>query len=262
VVTIVTLRGGIDQNTHIPEVSSARGGADQNAESQSPPKKETNAYIASLYRQMYETSDEAVGSSNFPSLSDNGVLVEVASNESPAELHLRPILEDAGCEVTDCAEYFCSSYIPLQLLPNLESLDQVRWIRPSLPIVDSNLGRQGSVANDAYFAHLLDAVHEKYPDLDGRGLKIGILSDSYNRQGGESNGIRTGDLPGNVQILKEYRATAGDEGRAMAELIYDLVPRAQLIFRTAFEGSADFARGIEDLADAGCDVIVDDIGMF
>jgi hypothetical protein len=53
-----------------------------------------------------------------------------------------------------------------------------------------------------------------------------------------------------------------EEGRAMMQLIYDVVPGASLAFRTAFRGQADFAVGILELARAGCDVIVDDIIVF
>ena len=40
------------------------------------------------------------------------------------------------------------------------------------------------------------------------------------------------------------------EGRAMAEIIHDIAPGADLAFHTAFTGQAEFAQGIIDLADA------------
>lgn len=108
--------------------------------------------------------------------------------------------------------------------------------------------------------------------VDGSGLKIGILSDAFNSLGGEAAGIASGDLPGPanpngytqpVQVLEEILFGPGiDEGRAMAELVHDVAPGAELAFNTAFNGFAGFANGILNLRAAGCDVIVDDIFYF
>ncbi|MCS3823592.1 hypothetical protein GGP92_002301 [Salinibacter ruber] len=46
----------------------------------------------------------------------------------------------------------------------------------------------------------------------------------------------------------------------MLQLIHDIAPGARLGFHTAFDGLAGFAQGIRELADAGCTVIVDDVG--
>ena len=50
--------------------------------------------------------------------------------------------------------------------------------------------------------------------------------------------------------------------KAMAEIIHDVAPGAELAFHTADNGEADFAQGIMRLADAGCQVIVDDVIYF
>jgi hypothetical protein len=50
-----------------------------------------------------------------------------------------------------------------------------------------------------------------------------------------------------------------DEGRAMLQIIHDIAPEANLAFRTGFINSVDFAQGIMELKDAGCNIIVDDI---
>jgi hypothetical protein len=108
--------------------------------------------------------------------------------------------------------------------------------------------------------------------VSGLGAKIGVLSDSYNALKGEAKGIASGDLPGPgnpkgktkpVQVLSDYlEEDAIDEGRAMIEITHDVAPDAELAFHTAVNGQADFAQGIVDLADTGCDVIVDDIIYF
>ena len=48
----------------------------------------------------------------------------------------------------------------------------------------------------------------------------------------------------------------------MAQLIHDVAPGAAITFHTAFNSEFDFAEGIIELADAGADVIVDDVRYF
>ena len=107
-------------------------------------------------------------------------------------------------------------------------------------------------------------------NVDGAGIKIGVLSDSYNTKLGDqaTDDVIKGDLPGvenanyptPVEVLLEYPyGEAGDEGRAMLQIIHDIAPGSELAFRTAFNGATDFAQGIIELKDAGCDVIVDDV---
>jgi Ca2+-binding RTX toxin-like protein len=103
--------------------------------------------------------------------------------------------------------------------------------------------------------------------VDGSGLKIGILSDTFNRFGGAAADVANGDLPASgVTVLEEGPLSgpdAGeDEGRAMAQLVHRIAPGAQLYFHTAFNSEADFAQGIRDLAAAGAKIIVDDVTYF
>ena len=96
--------------------------------------------------------------------------------------------------------------------------------------------------------------------VTGAGIKIGILSDSYNVLGGAGAAIAQGLLPASgVTVLKEGPPGSTDEGQAMAELIHATAPNAQLYFYTAYNSEQDFANGMQALAAAGCQVIVDDI---
>lgn len=118
-------------------------------------------------------------------------------------------------------------------------------------------------------------------DVDGTGVDVGVLSDSYNRRADlatTANGdIASGDLPGPgnpcgrtepVDVLDDSApdpptsATVGDEGRAMLQIVHDLAPGAGLKFATAFTGQTAFAANIRALATDGADVIVDDIIYF
>lgn len=121
--------------------------------------------------------------------------------------------------------------------------------------------------------------------IDGTGLKIGVISDSFNADGGYAGETQLGDLPGPgnpngfTQTVKyagsgDYlEPDASDEGRAMAQIIHALLPGAEIYFATAFNSPEDFAnnilalRGISpdagthgNVPNGGCDIIVDDVG--
>ncbi|MBL7951757.1 MAG: S8 family serine peptidase [Flavobacteriales bacterium] len=109
--------------------------------------------------------------------------------------------------------------------------------------------------------------------VDGTGIKVGVISDSYNTKLGDpaADDVLRGDLPGltnaahpaPVQVLQEYPyGTRTDEGRAMLQIVHDVAPGAELAFHTGFTGALDMAKGIRDLQLAGCDVIVDDVSYI
>ena len=154
-------------------------------------------------------------------------------------------------------------------LDDLEQLRDLKHLQYARPVYRPQT-HVGSVGSQGDTAQYTDVARTTY-NVDGAGLKIGALSDSYNTLAGEAAGIASGDLPGAgnpngyttpVTLLKEYSSTGSDEARGMIELIHDVAPAAELYARTAFEGIPDFAQGIIDLANAGCNIIVDDISYF
>lgn len=119
--------------------------------------------------------------------------------------------------------------------------------------------------------------------VDGTGVTVGILSDSFNQATEAADGsgpiettatddAKSGDLPGvgntclgqttPVTVL-EPDETEGeeptDEGRAMTQIVHDLAPGAKLLFASAFNGETAFAKNIGKLATAGAKVIADDV---
>jgi hypothetical protein len=93
--------------------------------------------------------------------------------------------------------------------------------------------------------------------VTGAGVKIGIISDSFNVLGGESADIEAGNLPAaGVTVLEEGPSGSTDEGRAMAQLIYQIAPAATLDFASGEYGMVD---AIDSLVAAGCNIIVDDL---
>jgi hypothetical protein len=126
-------------------------------------------------------------------------------------------------------------------------------------------------------------------DVDGSGVTVGILSDSFNQATHEVFGegpiathaaedAAAGDLPGSgnpcgntipVDVLEDSETEGADEGRGMAQIVHDLAPGASLAFATAFfENQFPFAENIERLArpvsegGAGAKVIADDVTYF
>ncbi|MFO0956694.1 MAG: S8 family serine peptidase [Isosphaeraceae bacterium] len=157
--------------------------------------------------------------------------------------------------------------VPVSQLPAIAALPNVVNVAP---IAKPQLRQQGLANNQAEQALFVDAARTQY-GVTGAGIKVGVLSDSVdkapnlygpaNRKPGIQGSIDTGDLPpSGVKVLSDGSAGDTDEGRAMLEQIYDLAPGAQLYFATAGGGPVNFANNIRALANAGCTVIVDDIG--
>ena len=73
----------------------------------------------------------------------------------------------------------------------------------------------------------------------------------------------TGDLPPTVQILDDSVASGTDEGRAMAEIVYDTSPGIpKIMFATGVKGVAAKVTSIDALVAGGAKVIADDTTYF
>ena len=99
--------------------------------------------------------------------------------------------------------------------------------------------------------------------VDGSGVKVGVLSDSFNCLNGAATDVATGDLS-SVNVIQEASSCSGatDEGRAMLQIVHDIAPGASLAFASAYNGEAAFANNILALKNAGAKVIVDDVVYF
>ena len=109
-------------------------------------------------------------------------------------------------------------------------------------------------------------------DVDGSGIDVGYLADSFNDLiGGDLAGTgcaailsgstsqRSGDLPGEVILLDNGPGGGSDEGAALAELVNDLAPGTGVMFHSGFVSAATMAEGIGELLDCGAEVILDDL---
>lgn len=162
-----------------------------------------------------------------------------------------------------------SAEFPPSRLADLGASNYLAFARPAMAATNVSL-----VTSQGDRSMRVDEVRAEF-GFDGTGLTIGVLSDSFacltsplNAAGvftTPAEDVANGDLPANVNILSDLPLgdpDCIDEGRAMAQLIFDSLPGAKIAFHTAFNGQADFAEGIIELAKAGADVIVDDVIYF
>ena len=137
----------------------------------------------------------------------------------------------------------------------------------------------GSVTSQADGVTNANAARTMF-GVDGSGIKIGVISDSYDFLAGAAASIAAGDLPGvgnpngfvtPVNVVNDHLvASSTDEGRAMIELIHDLAPGAEILFHSAFNNpgaagsppSTTIANAIDALRIAGANIIVDDVGIL
>ncbi|MFA6409943.1 MAG: S8 family serine peptidase, partial [Gammaproteobacteria bacterium] len=164
------------------------------------------------------------------------------------------IIDSLVWKVTDRDEknHLVVALVDVNKLEALASLSGVKIVSSVLPPVV----RIGSVITEGDIIHQTDDVRSTYSQ-SGTGIKIGVISDGVDNIASSKS---TGDLPAGVTVLSN--SVGGDEGTAMLEIIYDMVPNASLYFHDCGNNTIAFNSAIDDLVAAGVNVIVDDIGWF
>jgi hypothetical protein len=160
--------------------------------------------------------------------------------------------------------------VPIDALSDMSTIPTLRFMRPSMART-----QVGLTTSQGDRSQRSNVARQRF-HVDGRGVRVGVMSDSYNCSEGAlvpgepfttaPQDKASNDLPQNVLVLKDLSPTpspdCSDEGRGMMQLIHDVAPRSSLAFYTAFESAEDFAAGIVALANAGSNVIVDDVIYF
>jgi hypothetical protein len=160
--------------------------------------------------------------------------------------------------------------VPVEALSDMSTIASLRFMRPSM--ARTHVGLTTSQGDRSQRS---DVARQRF-NVNGRGVRVGVMSDSYNCSEGAlvpgepfttaPQDKASGDLPQDILVLKDLSPTpssdCADEGRGMMQLIHDVAPASSLAFYTAFESAEDFAAGIVALADAGSKIIVDDVIYF
>lgn len=142
----------------------------------------------------------------------------------------------------------------------IAGLDLVRTVSP---VVGGGTD-VGSVTSAGDAAHRGPVARGLGGGVTGAGVTVGVISDSIDQVGTKVAGSQaTGDLPPGAQVQvvsDDTSAGVSDEGRAMAEIIYDEAPGlAKLIFASGTGGPVGKAVAIDNLNALGARVIADDI---
>jgi hypothetical protein len=204
----------------------------------------------------------------------NRVLVEVRF-ESGAGLVL-PALRAAGGEIVDVGHRYRTVTVAVRPvdLPRLGAVAGVGTVTETLaPLVRG--ADCGGASRSEGDVQLNAAGARSAFGVDGSGVTVGILSDSFDRDPlavtRAADDVASGDLPGPgspcgstapVRVFDDGEPGGADEGRAMAQIVHDLAPGAAIDFATAFTGESAFAANIGALAADGAKVIADDVAYF
>jgi hypothetical protein len=191
------------------------------------------------------------------------VLVDMKANVTDEVLNK---IETSGGKVINSFPQYNAirTKIHLNQLEFLASHPDINFIQSAVNAKTS----LGLIKSQGDITHSADKGRTTF-GVNGAGVKVGVLSSSYNCQGGANADIANGELPATgVTVLQDLNDPqvgescngpyGDDEGRAMLQIIHSLAPGASLYFATAGGQPANFANNIRQLRAAGCDIIVDD----
>jgi hypothetical protein len=160
------------------------------------------------------------------------VLVDVYASEDASLGAVRAEAEKAGlATVTQAApEKALEGYVAIGDIKALAKAPGVASVSQALkPHTDV-----GAATSQGVAAQRVDKVPS---GIDGRGITVGALSDSFDTAkefigGGPltvhaADDMRTGDLPPEGVTVLQDSAAGADEGRAMLQIVHDIAPKAK-----------------------------------
>ncbi|HEX4608656.1 MAG TPA: S8 family serine peptidase, partial [Urbifossiella sp.] len=230
--------------------------------SHSGPLAKVGFDLALLAREYQAAGSAAFAPTNsLLQIANGSVAVEAIPAGNPAALQAS--LAGLGFVATAPPSTLVSGWLPIASIPAAAGLPGLVSLSPAYRFVTS----AGATTSQGDAAERSDEVRGLL-GLTGAGITIGVISDSYNLLGGAAADVASGDLPGPgnpegdtipVEVLSEGGPGGTDEGRAMLQVIHDVATGARLLFAAAGTTQAQLAASIRALANAGADIIVDDV---
>jgi len=269
------------------------------AQRESASDAKLDAALADLSRHLHRVRSERAledlhslsPAARFRQSASVGPLVSVDAVTRGDPARLKQALIGLGLQHAAVYANDVGGWLPVNRIGAAAALGELVSIRASMP-----RARGVMVTSQGDFAQRSDVLRSSNTGLNGAGVTVGILSDSFDcygvydkpGSGVPASGVRgyapfgfatddarfdetNGYLPASVHVLAEVPCMQygqplllpfADEGRAMMQIVHDVAPGAALAFHTADNSEADFAAGISALAAAGATVIADDVGYF
>lgn len=211
-----------------------------------------------------KTASAASGPGSIPA-SDSGITVEITVDQ---DVDIDQIAALAAIQHVS-PDGSVTAVVSPDRLAALGELDGVRYVREAIRPLTNAACPTGATVSEGLATLKADLARAAY-GVDGDGVTVGIISDSYDRTGGAATDVTAGELPGpgnpcgNGTAVGVLADAAGrvDEGRAMAQIVHDIAPKATILFADYGSSEAQLAQRIRDLAAQGADVIVDDVTYF
>ena len=240
---------------------------------------ETFAQYQTYLRQG--NNDSPFESDNFLlQLNDDKVAIDAITSSDSNDL--LTTLRELGLERGAAYGAAVSGLLPIQAISKVAALEDLAFARAAYtPLTNIGAADAGAAASQIDGAIDSGIARQNF-NVTGAGVTVGVISDSYDSSNndaphanagvaGPNADVAGGDLPGQtnnlnnlnpVNVLADGDGSDTDEGRAMLQLVHDVAPGANLAFHTGSFGQANFARAIDELANAGADIIVDDLTYF
>jgi len=191
----------------------------------------------------------------------DGVLVTAVAHDGQAGSLATDLAAVGGTAIVTAGDYV-SAVVPFTAIDDVAAIAALDYG----DVAFESVANGSPITNQAAIALGAEAARARFGS-DGSGVRVGVISDSFNNLGGYAYDVSIGVLPPDVAVLKDYPLftqdgvpqPGDDEGRAMAQLVHSIAPGASLAFASSGSTPASFAESIRMLAEAGCQIIVDDI---
>lgn len=236
-------------------------------EAKSGPDSKLGPHLITL-AQSRSTRDGGLRRKLPPLRTQGGYVRVSAYGDDPKGLMTQLLAK--GMQDAKAYDHAVTGRVPVAALGDMAATSGLRFIKPVLAIT-----RAGLTTSQGDRSMRSDLGRTQFA-VDGSGVRVGILSDSFDCAAGPfapgqnftraGQDVVNGDLPMGVRVLLDLHTVADaectDEGRAMSQIVHDVAPGASISFHTAFTAEEDFAAGITALANDGATVITDDVGYF